>query len=64
MPGSSMNLASVNTVLNTIVADAISSICERLEKSKNLESDIKKAIRETYLAHKRILFNGDGYSQE
>ena len=39
-------------------------VCTRLEKSKNIEADVKKIIAENYSEHKRIVFNGNNYSRE
>jgi len=66
--GSSMSLALPNTVLNTIVAEAIDAMSEDLENAINagstLEEAVQKVVKETYAAHKRIVFDGDGYSEE
>src|SRR3712207_5930595 len=66
--GSSMALAFPNTVLNTIVAEAIDALSEDLENAINsgssLDEAVAKVIKETYESHKRIIFDGDGYSDE
>ena len=66
--GSSMSLALPNAVLNTIVAEAIDAMSEDLENAINagstLEEAVQKVVKETYAAHKRIVFDGDGYSEE
>ncbi len=63
--GSSENVACTNTILNTIVADALCDFADELEKA---EGDIKDAaeelVRKTLREHKRIIFNGDNYSEE
>jgi len=46
------------------VAEELSQFADRLEKSDDLEKEIHKIIAETYRNHKRIIYNGDGYSQE
>ncbi len=63
-PGSNQSCAGPNTVLNTIIGDAINSICDRLEKStaKNFNSELQKILQEIIKKHKRIIFNGDNYS--
>jgi glutamine synthetase len=66
--GSSMSLSLPNTVLNTIVADAIDALAEELEDAVNggaaLEDAVKAAIQRSYAANKRIIFGGDNYSEE
>ncbi len=64
MLGSSASIGNCNTALNTIVADALDGFYEKLKDSKNVEADAFKLIGETYAAHKRIIFNGNGYSKE
>ncbi len=64
MLGSSVNLACPNVMLNTSVADVLKEFADTLEKSKDVEADAKKLIVETYNAHKRIVFNGNNYSDE
>jgi glutamine synthetase len=66
--GSSMSLSLPNTVLNTIVADAIDALAEELEDAVNggaaLEDAVKAAIQRSYAANKRIIFGGDNYAEE
>ncbi|MFC1667958.1 glutamine synthetase III [Chlamydiota bacterium] len=66
--GSNQNCASANIVLNTIVADAISEICDELEsfiqKGTNFNESLQNILQVIIKNHKRILFNGDNYSQE
>jgi glutamine synthetase len=66
--GSSMSLALPNTVLNTIVAESIDELTgevERLESGgESLESAVLSAVRSSYAAHKRIVFDGDNYADE
>ena len=64
MLGSSVNIACPNTMINTSLADVLKEFADRLEKSKNFEADVKKLVVETYNAHKRIVFNGNNYSEE
>ncbi|WP_138267913.1 glutamine synthetase III [Anaerofustis stercorihominis] len=63
MVGSKDSVACPNMILNTIVADAFSEFADKLEKD-NSEEAIKALIKETFTAHQRIIFNGDGYSDE
>ena len=51
-------------MINTMVADIFEEFSDRLEKSENREEEITAIIRETVKNHKRILFDGDGYSKE
>jgi glutamine synthetase len=66
--GSSMSLALPNTVLNTIVAEAIDSLSEDLENALNggasLEEAIAKVCQKGYAANKQVVFDGDNYSDE
>ncbi len=67
MVGSRDSIAPANVVLNTIVAESFADACERLEKAKeagNLEMAIHDLIKEYASAHRRIVFNGNGYSKE
>ena len=61
MVGSTQSIA--DPVLNTIVADVLCDMADQLEKSDNITMAIHDMIKETMVAHKRIIFNGDGYSQ-
>ncbi len=62
--GSSQNIAMPNIVLNTAVAQVLSDMADRLEGAKDFPAAVATLIRETFAAHKRIIFNGNGYSQE
>ncbi len=64
MLGSAASIAEANIILNTIVADALAAFADVLEPSKDLEADVTALIRDTYKAHKRIVFNGDNYAVE
>ncbi len=64
MVGSMQSTAGPMFVVNTIVADVLSEIADVLEKSKNVNADAQKLLQEYAREHKRILFNGDNYSQE
>jgi glutamine synthetase len=63
MPGSSINLSCVNTMLNTAFADVLMNVCDELDNNHS-ETNIKKLITTLYKKHKRILFSGNGYSKE
>lgn len=66
--GSSQSISFPITVLNTIVADAVSALAAelkaKLEGGADLNSAVADIVKATYSAHKRIVFNGDGYSDE
>ena len=64
MPGSSFNIACTNIMLNTAVAEALSQFADELETATNLEEAMTTLIRRELEAHRRIIFNGNGYSQE
>ena len=64
MLGSSQSIADANTVINTIVAEALSEIAERLEKAEDFRREAFRIIRHTMRDHKRILYNGNNYSEE
>jgi glutamine synthetase len=63
-----MSLSLPNTVLNTIVADAIDSLAEELEDAKRdgaeLEAALRPILQRSYAANKQIVFGGDNYSEE
>ncbi|MBA4027876.1 MAG: glutamine synthetase type III [Planctomyces sp.] len=68
--GSSQSSAWPNTVLNTIVADSLDAIATALEKAlgkaptpAKLESAVRDLLRKLVKQHKRVIFNGDGYSK-
>ena len=61
--GSSDSVASPNTTLNTIVAEAFCEAADRIEASDNIEKAVHDLIKEYMTAHRRIIFNGDGYSE-
>ena len=64
MPGSSLNVAEANTVLNTAVAKELKGYADELEKAEDFEQAVISLIRRTLRDHKRIIFSGNGYSQE
>ena len=64
MPPSSGCIADANTVLNTIVADALSQFADELEKAESFEEALHALIRRELAAHQRIIFNGNGYTDE
>ena len=64
MLGSASSISDTNVMLNTMVADVFSQFADRLEKSADVEKELHLIIKETMHEHKRIIFNGDGYSDE
>ena len=64
MLGSSQSISDPNTVLNTAVAEVLSRYADRLEQSADREDTVRTLLQETLEQHGRILFNGDGYSEE
>lgn len=64
MVGSNDSIAPPNVVLNAIVAEAFSDACDILEKADNFEEAVHDLIKEQASAHQRIVFNGNGYSDE
>ncbi len=66
MVGSSQNIAMPNIVLNTAIAEELQGFADALEGLDGEEFDTKVAalIKETFLNHRRIIFRGNGYSEE
>jgi glutamine synthetase len=66
--GSSQSPSFPNTVLNTIVAEAIDTLAEKLDEALKGGASLEKAIlgivKDSYNAHRRVVFNGDNYSEE
>ena len=62
--GSSISISCPNIMLNTIVAESLSQFADILEESSNFESACRRLIKKTFREHKRIIFNGDGYTDE
>ena len=64
MVGSSLSISGPNIILNTVVAEALSQFADILEKSSNFEKDLEELIKDTFNKHKRIIYNGNNYSDE
>jgi glutamine synthetase len=64
MVPSSASIAGCNFVLNTIVAETLSEIADKLENTTDLTADIQAILTDIVKNHKRIIFNGNGYSDE
>ena len=61
MLGSAASISDCNTVLNTAVAEALKQFADELENAENFEATLHELIKRTITAHKRIIFNGNGY---
>ncbi|MBQ7093703.1 MAG: glutamine synthetase type III, partial [Clostridia bacterium] len=64
MPGASQSIADCNTVINTVVADVLEEIADRLENSSDSREEALNIIADIMRFHKRIIFNGNNYSDE
>ena len=64
MVPSSASIAGPNTAINTAVAEVVSGFADRLEKASDLKAEIAEIVKETYKAHKKVIFNGNGYSDD
>ena len=62
MVGSSASISGPNIILNTIVAEALSQIADRLEKAENVQKEVNRVVRDIVKNHKQIIFDGNGYS--
>jgi len=64
MLGAAQNIAMPNIVLNTAVAESFRQFADILEAAPDFDKALTKLIKDTFTAHHRILFNGNGYSAE
>jgi glutamine synthetase len=64
MVPSSSSIAQCNFTLNTIVAEVLSNIADRLEKAADVDAEVQNILTEIVKQHKRIIFNGNGYSED
>jgi glutamine synthetase len=66
--GSSQNCAGANVVINTIVSEALDEICTKLEadveSGKDFNEALQAVLKDIVVGHKKILFNGDNYTEE
>ena len=62
--GSSNSIACCNIMLNSAVAEVLKQFADRLEGASDFEAEMHALIKETIAAHERILFNGNGYTDE
>ena len=64
MPGSSANMSDPNTVLNTAVAKELKGYADELEQAEDFDTAVIALVKRTIRDHKRVIFNGNGYSKE
>ena len=64
MVGSRDSVASSNIVLNTIVAESFAEACDILEQASDFDEAVHNLIKQYAAEHQRIIFNGNGYSEE
>ena len=64
MPGSSFNIACTNVMINTAVAQVLGLYADELEKAGDFDAALSALIRRELGEHRRILFNGNGYSAD
>ena len=64
MVASSQSISGPNVVLNTIFAEVFSQFADRLEQAENFDQALQQLLKETATNHNRILFDGNGYSDE
>ena len=64
MVGSSASISDVNTALNVAVAEILRQFADVLEGSQNVWQDVTQLIAETFIKHRRIIFDGNNYSEK
>ncbi len=64
MLGSSQSISGPNVALNTIMAEELGKFADELEQAQDFEAALQKLVCRTLTEHQRIIFNGNGYSQE
>ena len=64
MVPSSASISDPNVITNTIVADVLCEMADELEKAEDFDRAVRKLLRRTIREHKRVIFNGNGYSNE
>jgi glutamine synthetase len=64
MVGSTQSISDPNVVLNTIVADELAMIADQLEKAENPMMEAHELVKQLLTEHRRVIFNGNGYSDE
>ena len=64
MLGSSQSIASPSAVMNTIMTEELQQFADILEQAEDFQSALQTLLHDTFAAHQRIIFNGNGYSDE
>ena len=64
MVGSSQSVSDTSTILNTIMAESLSKFADKLEGKRISDSAIRRLVKDEFSRHKRIVFNGNNYSEE
>ena len=64
MLGSSLSIAGPNIALNTIMAEELRKFADRLEQAEDFDSALQNLVWETFTNHQRIIFNGNGYTEQ
>ena len=64
MPGSAMSIADANIVLNTAVAKELKGYADELENAEDFDTAVIKLVKRTIRDHRRVIFNGNGYTAE
>ena len=64
MLGSSQSIAGPNIALNTIMAEELGQFADILEQAEDFDAALQKLVCDTFTEHQRIIFNGNGYSQQ
>ena len=64
MLGSSQSVSGPNIVLNTIMAEELGNFADELEKAEDFDTALQNLVCKAFTEHQRIIFNGNGYSQE
>ena len=61
--GSSASIAGANIVLNTAVAEELEQFADRLDKASDIQAEVISIVKDTIIEHKKIIFNGNNYSE-
>ncbi|MBI4397590.1 MAG: glutamine synthetase III [Candidatus Omnitrophica bacterium] len=64
MVASSASISGPNTILNTIVAEALDEVATRLEKAKDINKEAAAIVKDAIVQHGRVIFNGNNYSED
>ena len=62
--GSSLSISGPNTILNSILANTLCDFADELENAKNFDEELQALIKREITAHWKILFNGNGYTED